>query len=515
MIIPFKGLGAIGVNKDAPATELAPNVWTSAENMRFQAGAAEQFLGHAQVYGTPSVVPYHITPVSVSGDQYWLVAGATKLYTVTGTTWTNITRQTAAVDVDYTAVRNGWTSTILGGIPVFNNGNDAPQQWLLSGKATALSAWPASTTCAVMRAFGPFLIALDVTKPGGRYPYLVKWSTRADPGSVPSTWDETDATADAGEFDISEGYDYIIDGLTLRGSFLIYKRSSIWRVSEVGGVFIFNKQKALGTSGALSKNCIVEVDGYHVVLTHEDVIRHDGNSATSMLDSRARRHLFSSIDPTYYERAFVTKNPQYNEVWICYPSTGNSLCNRALVWNWKEDTIGFRDLPSINHAAPGPVNTDSTGDTWDTVDGTWASVTRTWANNSSSLDTSRLLMAADGTKLLCADETYAFDGTAVSSTLIRKCLPLGEPETMKTLTAVRPVITGTDGGTVSVYFGGANDPSDEPTFNSPVTYTIGGDSNVVYDFATYRYPAVKFVTGTATYWKLASCKYEFEEAGEF
>ena len=37
-----------------------------------------------------------------------------------------------------------------------------------------------------------YLIALDLTKSGTRYPHMVKWSAAADPGTVPASWDETD-----------------------------------------------------------------------------------------------------------------------------------------------------------------------------------------------------------------------------------------------------------------------------------------------------------------------------------
>lgn len=514
--MPILTVGNVGggVNKDQSVHELPPNVWTDANNIRFRNNAATPVMGEQQVMGTPQVVPYHVLPVLIAGTHHWLYAGEKKIYDVTGTTHTNITRQTLGVDVDYSANRNGWTSTVLGGIPILNNSLDAPQQWLLTGKCTALSNWPANTTCAVLRAFRSFLVALDVTKTGTRYPYMVKWSNQADPGTVPTTWDEADATADAGEFDLSDGYDYIIDGMVLRDAFMIYKRSSVWRMEQVGGVFVFKNTKVLGTSGALNRNCIQEIDGQHFVLTNEDVIVHDGFQGVSVLDEVARRELFEDIDNTYSDRAFVFKNPAYSEMVVCYPQSGSTICDRALVWNWKTKSVSFRDIPDLNHAAAGPVTVSSAGTTWATVTGTWATITRRWANAGTTLDTTRVLMASENTKLFVADETYTFDGTAIAAYLERRGLNMGDTQRRKLLTAIRPRISGTAGETVLIYIGGASDPYSEPTYQSAITYTIG-TTVAAYGFADSRYPAIKFASGTSSNWRLDSYDIEYKIGGLF
>ena len=227
-ILKVPAVGQYGVNRDLSAHELPNNAWTNALNIRFVDGMAAQVLGYKELYPSASVIPYHLLPVDVAGIRTWIYAGAAKMYTVVnGSVHTNITRQTTGVDVDYTAVRNSWTSSVLGGIPILNNGFDAPQMWALTGKATALTNWPANNTASAMRTYKNSLIALNITKSGTNYPYMVKWSHPADAGTVPTTWDVADASKDAGEYDLSEGYDTIVDGLPLRDSFIIYKQSSI------------------------------------------------------------------------------------------------------------------------------------------------------------------------------------------------------------------------------------------------------------------------------------------------
>lgn len=513
-IIRVKGVGG-GVNKDLSQHELPPGYWTDASNIRFSDGTASQVLGYKDLYPSPSVVPYHVMPLNVAGVRTWIYAGAAKIYNVVdGPTHTNITRQTASVDVDYTATINGWTSCLLGGIPILNNGVDVPQQWLLTGKCTALSNWDANHRAAVVRAYKNSLIALNITKSAVNYPFMVKWSHPADPGSVPSTWDITDATKDAGEFDLSEGYDKIIDGLSLRDSFMVYRESRIHRLDYVGGTFVYKNQQVLGASGALTRNCIAELPtGHHFVLSASDCVFHDGYSATSILDKQTRRYLFQQIDATYSDRCFVFLNHLYNEVFVCYPSAGNSVCNMALVWNWVDKSVSFREMPNVTHGASGPVD-DTGSNTWASDSESWDSDNTVWDANAPSLNRQLSVVASNGTKLYLIDSGATFAGTAVTSYLERAGLSFGSPEMRKLVMSIRPRISGTIGGTVLVSVGSSDDAYGAITYGTAVAYTIG--STVSIDtYVDGRYIAIRFESGTAAAWRLDSYDCVVEESGEW
>lgn len=507
--------GQFGVNKDLSQHELPPNIWTDANNIRFIDGTARQVLGYRDLFPSPSVTPYHVLPLTVAGIRTWIYCGAAKIYTVVdGPTHTNITRQTLGVDVDYTATRNSWTSTLLGGIPILNNGVDVPQQWLLTGKATALSAWPATYKAESVRAYKNSLIALNITKGSTNYPYMVKWSHPADPGSVPSTWDETDATKDAGENDLSDGgAGKIIDGMPLRDSFMIYTENNVWRMDYIGGTFVYRFSKVLGMSGALSKNCIAEIDGQHFVLSSSDCIIHDGQSPTSVLDKQTRRALFQEIDQTYGFRSFVFVNRLYNEVHVCYPTLGNSVPNKCMVWNWVDKTVSFKEIPSLNHAACGTVS-DTSADLWSNDGETWETDTTLWGAVESSLDRQLSVLASDNTKLYLLDSGTTFAGTTPTSYLERIGMSLGAPEKRKLVKRIRARIYGQTGGTVLVYVGQSADPFGTVTYNSPVTYTIGTTVSVD-TFCTGRYIAVKFASGTATQWRLDSYDIDVVESSSW
>lgn len=515
-IVRIPAAGALGVNSDLSAHELPPNAWTDAKNIRFLDGSAYQFLGHGEVYNSPTVAPQYVMPVNVAGVRYWLYMSAGKAYVVTNiagvTTHTDITHVTP-----HAGVVNQWTGTILGGIPVLNVGDTSkvPMYWNLNlaNKFLDLPNWPANTYCKSLRSYKNFLIALNVTKAGNNFPFMVKWSHPCDPGALPSTWDPTDATKDAGENDLAEGQDPIIDGLQLRDSFMIYKESSIWRMDYTGGPFVFRFAKVLGTSGALNRNCIVEADGFHVVLTGSDVIVHDGQTATSILDKQTRRFLFQNIDVTAAGKCFVFKNPFLNEVFICYPSFGSTVCDKAVVWNYKDRTVGFRDLPNVNHANFGPVDNTLAGN-WNQDNDTWGSDLTAWNGPDFTPDTARVIMASADSKLYMLDASASFNGVLPNAYLERRGLSFGEPEYRKLIRGIRPRIKGNTGDTVIIKVGGADDPFIDPVYTSTMTHTIG--TTVSNDcLVEHRYIAIRIETGSAFQWRLDSLDIDVEKGGMY
>ena len=503
-------VGQFGVNKDLSLHELPPAIWTDANNIRFADGCAQQVSGYKDLYASPSFAPYYLLPLTVGSTTHWIYAGAVKLSSVVdGPTHTD--RRKAATDYSTTG-RNAWTGCTLSGWAILHNNIDTPQSWNgVAGTFIDLVNWTATTTCKAIRTYKNSLVALNVTVGGTNYPQRVKWSHPADPGTLPTSWDVTDATKDAGWTDLADG-SAIVDGLALRSSFMIYTKDSVWRMDFTGGAFVYSFNKVLGASGAMSRNCIVEIDGQHFVLTGSDCIIHDGQTSTSVLDKQTRKYLFAQIEPAYSDLCFVVVDRLFSEVHVCYPRLGSTICDRSMVWNWIDKTVSFRDTPSINHAASGPVDDSGTSGTFTGSSGTIDAQTGAFDANSSSLKRSVVVYAANASKLYLLDSGTSFAGTAVNSYIERAGMSLGSPEKMKLVKGIRPRIYGDTGLTVQVYVGSSDDPYGAITYGSAIPFTIG--TSVRCDtFCTGRYLAVKFATGSALSWRLDSYDIEVEESG--
>ena len=512
-LVKLPNAGKIGLNRDLSAHELPFGAWTDCKNIRFLDGYAFQFLGYGEVYNSPSYEPQHVLPCNVAGGRYWVYLTPTKAYAVTNSggvsTHTDITHLTPR-----TGVVNQWTSTLLSGVPIVNAGDtSAPMAWSLSlgAKFVDLTNWQAGVSCKSLRAFKNFLVALNITKSGTNYPYMVKWSHPADPGGLPSSWNEADATKQAGEADIAEGYDPIVDGMQLRDSFMIYKEQSVWRMDFIGGNYIFKFSKVLGKSGAMNRNCIADIDGFHVVLTNNDIIIHDGNTANSVLDKATRRWLFQNIDVNNYSKCFVFANPFFNEVNICYPSIGSTSCDKAIVYNYKDKTVSARDMPNANHAAYGSVDNGLAGN-WSQDSAPWDSDLSLWDGGDFVPSSARVILGSANTKLYMLDATSSFDGVIPNAYLERRGLSFGTPETVKLVRGVRPRIQGNTGATVQIQIGSQDDPFTEPVWGEVMAHTIG--QTISNDcLISGRYIAIRFSTGTAYQWRLDSVDLDIQQRG--
>lgn len=512
---PVTACGSAGVVKDIGIPNLPPAAWTDASNIRFLDGSAYQFLGHGQVYNTPSFAPQYLMPVYVAGVRYWLYATATKQFVVTNTGGTSV-----HTDISHATPRAGvvnqWSGTVFGGIPVMTAGDAStiPMYWDqdLTHKFVDLTAWPAATYCKCIKGFKNLLVAANITKGTTNYPFMVKWSSLADPGSLPTTWDITDATKEAGEFDVGDGQDPIIDILGLKDSLIVYKESSTHAISFIGGQFVLASRKVFGMSGIMNKNCAVDVDAFHFALTGSDIVVHDGYNATSILDKTTRRYFFQDIDVDNRALAFCFINPFLSEIFVAYPSIGATSCNKALVYNFKDKTVSFRSLPNVNHARYGPVD-NSLGGTWNSDSDPWDSDLTAWNGPDYTPDTVRVMMGSSDVKLYMLDASASFDGAMPVAYLEKRGIDFGVPEYRKLITEIRPRIYGNNGQTVIIKIGFSDDPYADPTYTS-TTFTIGASIKVDC-LVSGRYMSIRFETGSAFTWRLDDYQIIFQVEGGY
>lgn len=433
MDVEINDLAKFGAIADVPAYQLPPEVWSFAQNMRANDLKMEKMLGWEQIFGTPSVAPHHIMPISTVASNFWVYLGLAKAYVFDGTNHINITRQVAAADVDYT-VTNGsdWNGTVVGGVPVFNNGTDVPQYWptVATGtKLANLANWPSTLRARILRAHGPFLMAFGLTDTGDSFPHRVRWSHPADPGTVPTSWDVNDESVDAGEVDLSDVNSGIIqDALALGNATFIYKETSTWRTRYVGGrsIFDFGETPWLPTTGLLAPRCVALTgDGLrHVLATQDDIIWHNGNTVRSILNNRQRKRLAAEIDPSNYVNSFMFTNPLYNEMFFCYPTAGNEFPDAALVMNYSDPenwVVTEMNGVTFRHAAVGLIESPSEEEWEDNPDEEWDEDTGPW----SEVQRRRVVLAgAAATKIYNLDKGTTRDTVSFTGTLRREGLAL-------------------------------------------------------------------------------------------
>lgn len=393
--VPVRDLGSAGIVTDVAPFNLPPNAFSSGVNVRFSNGTVRKGPVPRLVFDLKahdaSFLPRHLfsVPASVSGADSLVTVSEnySKVYQLVGTTVTDITADAMTPSVDPTApITHGF----LGSVVYLNRRTSVPFMRRRSDtKFVPLPNWNSTWRCNILRPFKDFLIALDVTKGAVDYPQMVKWSDIVPFGSPPPSWDETLTTNSAGENVLNEMQGRIIDGHTLRDTFLLYGENEVWAMSYVGGAFIFDFRKRFDDMGVIAPNCVVEVDGQHFVFSRDDIIVHDGATKRSIAHGRVRNFIFNSLNRDIQHLCFVTHNPFLAEISFCYPSqdglTGfagaTDGCNRAAVYNYRSDLWTFYDLPNVTAATNSVL---VTGQSWASVGSTtWSAMGGTYMGEGS------------------------------------------------------------------------------------------------------------------------------------
>jgi len=527
LIFEIDDIASAGSVRDVPGYQLPPEVWTLALNLRYQDNSLATVKGWTQVFGTPLFAPHFALPVATVAQMFWLYTSLAKAVVFDGVTHTDVTR---VVGGDYTANDTYfWNGTVFGGIAILNNGSDIPQAWLtpsVGTKLVNLPNWPTTLRARVIRSFGPFLVAASITDSGVVLPHQVRWSHEADPGTVPTSWDITDPTVDAGEVefpDVQSGV--IFDALPLASNMYIYKEASVWKMRYVGGqsIFDFGQSSWLTTAGLLGPRCVcITGDGTkHVLATQDDIIWHNGSNVQSILSLAQRKRLQDDMDPDNAFQSFIFPNPFNSEVWFCYPSSGNVYPNRALILNYKRAggtdwVVTEADGITFRNTAVGTIESFNP-EAWNTGTDLWIDDTGPW----SELQRRRVvLLSPTASKFYLMDSGTTRDGVVFDRILQREGLALigksqnGKPvvdfQKMKMFKRLWPKLTG---GPVNVRFGA------QQFVNQATAWSGAQPFNPISQMYVDPFPttgrAVGFEISSQNEWKLDGYKLDMEPLGEF
>lgn len=406
-------LGKYGVVLDLDPHLIPPEAWSNANNVIFTERGVERSKGHEQVFGAMSVTPEFIINVPDVGASFWIYTSLTKAYVFEGGVHTNITRQTAGVDVNYTTSDGRtWNGTVFGGIPIINNGVDLPQFWgtlspgvKLANMTTFVGPGASTLRAAIIRTFGEYLVALNVTEAGVQLEHSVYWSHKASPGTLPSSWDYSDPEVDAGRLFLTDSHGgTILDGGLLGDELIIYKEFSTHSLRFVGGGAIFAPRLLLDGAGLFAPRCFCSFDQgtKHFVVTSDDIIIHAGTKESkSVAADRVQRAIFTEIDATNFLNSLVFENRVTKECWFCYPTTGSTYPNKAARWNYKDNTWSFRDFDGVSTDF-GNI-TEGTG-LWDSDSGIWDSDSEPW-----SIEQRTAQVYVNRVKAFQLEQGYLFD----------------------------------------------------------------------------------------------------------
>lgn len=498
-VTPIKNLGQGGLNKDATPIILPENVFTDAKNVRFRNGSVETIPGESTFRSVTNSAEVGI---------HWQRPDAG--YTIVGKDGyinrisSNGTETAMLASASYTGSK--WQVDRFGaGYAIFfNNGSTTPLYALYQDPLADLTLQPfpgwnyspgLTATAKVIRPFNYSLVAANMTISDGvattYAPATIRISVQAAIGSFPSIWQPGLTTDTADEFEINTTSP-ILDMSELRGQMFIYSSDSIHVLTLVNG--IANVRPYAKGYGTLAVNCIAEFDGNHFVVDRNDIYIHNGSGKiSSVAYGRVRDFFLGDINHSYTDKTFVVKNNKYKEIWVCYVSSTNSTgkCDRALIYNFKEDNWTIRDLPLVTYMFPSP---NLSGVSW-------------------QQGNERLLATSSTARLYLMDDGYSmYNGTAYAaytSYIERKRLFADDPFGNIFISGITPVLeTSADVDTVNVYVTSQNIYDKAPDYAN----TSGRDMFTITprsESQGYKVDPrtvgrfLNFKITSSTYWKLS------------
>lgn len=468
-----------GLNSDLAPSILDGDFFTYAENIRIYDGAIHPFGGYSEVSDVPNNDTGKLYYIASKSGNYIIMMGLTKILHHTGGSHF-VEKQPYGMTVTDTDL---WSATSLGEIPIINHPNVGPYYYDYPTATYKSLPWKsgkswsqAQKTCTIIRSHKQYLFALGLSENAVEMPDAVRWSAPADIGSIPPTWDETDLTNFAGITTLGGDGGAIIDGLSLRDSFVVYRERSISIFDYVGGQYVWRIRHLSQSAGLLSRECIVEANGSHYFIGKGDVYRNDGTTLRSIMHDRIKKQFSLDLNPKAYQRSYAIHYIIKSELWFCIPTGSSEYADKAYIYNYLDDSWAVREIPkSLNAIYGAPAASD---DQWDQMTKSWQDTSRAWNQQSDTPYTNTLLTVAKGTpdKLVGLDSSIGSTAEPFSSIIERTEFALEGVNNVTTINKVYPHVTGT--GKLKIQFGSQQNAGGPTTWKLPVEFDPRSDRKI-------------------------------------
>lgn len=502
-----------GVNFTREPSQLPAQVWDEAKNVTFRHGITKKVTGYEQGFGKTGVLNdssvYPESILSLRDDTqtyYWWAysafneAGEASIY--------RIVSEAYHIDVTPpTTIRKApgykWSNDSINAVPYFTYAQ--PFKWDGVNKFERYKYFPDHIKVKMLRTYKNFHIGMNfdtvdfdpsapptgwgssITDPTEREAYAktfgpwntgqhqnaIWWSSDVIGKDVDVAWSDADPTKSSGWNFLGGGGGPIIDGKTMRDSFMIYRERSVWQMTYVGGINVFAFKEVFTDAGCLGKDCVAEIEGQHYVVGQSDVYVHNGVQKKSIADGITRKEIFDAIDPDYINNVFIATKYQDKELWVCVPEANtniNGKCNIAYVYNWEEATWSRRDIPNSLCSVYTILSISEDNITWQAPSeaASWNESVETWNDSSFKYNPSQWGLAFGGTladgsggAIYTSIKDPTEDGKNFEAVIEKKWMDMGDRTQYKTINKVYPMVRE---GVVDCYISGTSTIMESPTW---------------------------------------------------
>ncbi len=512
-------LTPLGLNTDQPPHLLGPEVWSAGSNIVFDDQRTRKAPGYEVLQPATLFLPLQLIYTSFNDQDYWVYVGNDGVGVFNNTDHFDITPATWLSPIPGEA-----TICLINNVVVVNNPVTEPYFWdgVTSNIMLPLPGWdalPTGSIADVMISNLYHLFALNMTENSVNFAgNRVRWSDVAQPGTVPGEW-EVLLTNQASFIDIPTPEGKIIGGLTMREDLMVYKERSTHVFRYIGGTFVYELHTVFETTGMLARHCVVELDGTHIVVTQDDIIRHDGVNVDSLVEKQVKRAIFDNLNKELAHHVFLHLDKSHEEIWVGFPTlTAIAGCNALLVYNYTDKTWTLRyfakeffDAAVGNFDGPG-----TAGAEWDLIPlDTWQDWIGTWNNASSVAQKNTHLMAGADNELWHLGVSTLNGGEEFAGFVEKISMDLGHIDIRKRVTRVWPKFQEGSGNTVYISVGMSESEFERPTWTAQMPFVIGTDRSIPVNVEGRAFAFRVEDNGDAPVWSLTGFDIEFRLGGRF
>jgi hypothetical protein len=188
---------------------------------------------------------------------------------------------------------------------------------------------------------------------------LVRTSNVAAPGALPTNWNPYTAGANtADEIQLASG-GIVRDMVPLQNTMVIYTDRSIHTLSLTGNAFSpISVNNISEKYGAMTLDSVIEFDGRHLVIGNNDIYLFGGHpgSIQSLAEDKVRDFFYKDLNPEKFHLTYIFRNLSKDEIWIQYPSGTSEVCNKSLIYNYKNQTWTVREMSDMISGFPGRIS---------------------------------------------------------------------------------------------------------------------------------------------------------------
>lgn len=407
-----------------------------------------------------------------SGSNFNYAGDGTKLYTVTATGATDVSRTTPAYAL---GAEDYWEFAKFGDKIIAVAFTEDPQVITLGNpNFAALGGTPPKARhIATIGRQDAFVVLGNVNDTtDGLVPNRVQWSAAGDE----TGW--TSGTNLAGQQDLQGNGGWI--QRVIGGEFgLIFQERAIWRMDWAGAPGVFSFAEIEDGRGTPAPGSVVKVGNVFFYLGDDGFYAHNGVQSVPIGADKINKTFYSQVDQNQILRISAAADPINNYVIWAYP-TGNSAGNgdpdSLIIYDFVNDkwSTGEVDCELVFSALSDDIGLDTAPLATLNLDTMTASLdSRQWIGGAlllSAFDRTHSLSYFNGSTLEATMETGEFRGNPQGTSLV---------------TSARPLVDGTSNVTVSV--GSRQLQSEAVSFGSPVSLNDLGEADLRIDARYHRF----------------------------